>query len=164
MLLFVHLLLVSIIMCLHPKNLDICTDLNEIHVKSVIEPDCYDQCDYVLRHTTKPSDLSIVQLNVRGIISKRSKIQHFLNNTHEADIILLCETWLTPFSPNIDVPGYEFYHIDRHNKKGGGVGILIKNEIRHELAVKLKFESECFENISLLVALRNGRKLLVSSM
>ena len=151
-------------MCLHPRNLDICTDLNEIHLKSVIEPDCYEQCDYVVKHVTKPSDLSIVQLNVRGIISKTSKILHFLNNTHEADIILLCETWLTPFSPSINVPGYEFYHVDRQNKRGGGVGILIKSEIRHILDVRLRFESECFENISLLVELRNGKKLLVSAM
>ena len=79
-------------------------------------------------------------------------------------MILLCETWLTPFSPTINVPGYEFYHIDRQNKKGGGVGILIKSEIRHAIDLKLKFESECFENISLCIELRNGRKLLVSSM
>ena len=30
--------------------------------------------------------------------------------------------------------------------------------------VKLKFESECFENINLLVELKNGKRLLVSSM
>ena len=30
--------------------------------------------------------------------------------------------------------------------------------------VKFKFESECYENISVMVALRNGKKLLVSSM
>ena len=127
LLLLVYLLL--LIMCLHPKKLDVCTDLNETYVKSIIEPDCYDQCDYVLRHTTNSSDLSIVQLNVRGITSKRSRIQHLLNNTHEADILLLCETWLTPFSPNINVPGYEFYHIDRQSKRGGGVGILIKKKL-----------------------------------
>ena len=106
----------------------------------------------------------MVQLNVRGIISKTSKILHFLNNTHEADIILLCETWLTPFSPTINVPGYEFYHIDRQNKRGGGVGILIKKEIWHKLNTNLSFESECFKNISLLIELKNGKKLLVSSM
>ena len=164
MLTFVNILLLATSMCLHPKNLDICKELNEIHVKSVIDPDCYEHCDYVSRHAKKPSDLSIVQLNVRGIISKTSKILHFLNNTHKADIILLCETWLTPFSPTINVPGYKFYHIDCQNKREGGVGILIKSEIRHTLDVKLRFESECFENISLCIELRNGKKLLVSSM
>ena len=164
MLTIVNILIATIIMCLHPKNLDDCIDLNQIHKRSAIYPDCYDRCDYVHKHVTNPCDLSIVQLNVRGIISKTSKILHFLNNTHEADIILLCETWLTPFSPTINVPGYEFYHIDCQNKREGGVGILIKQEIRHSLDVKLKFESECFENISLLIELKNGKKLLVSSM
>ena len=125
-------------MCLHPKNLDDCIDLNQIYVKSAVDSDCYDRCDYVYKHVVSPSDLSIVQLNVWGIISKTSKILHFLNNNHEADIILLCETWLTPFSPTINVSGYEFYHIDHQNKKGGGVGILLKSEIRHTLEQKTK--------------------------
>ena len=151
-------------MCLHPKHRDDSSDLNEIHGSSAIDPDCYECCDYVHKYVMNPSDLSIVQLNVRGIISKSSKILNFLNDTLEADIILLCETWLTPFSPTIIIPGYEFYHIDRQNKRGGGVGILIKREIRHSLDVKLKFESECFENINLLIELKNGKRLLVSSM
>ena len=159
-----HVLIVTEIMCLHPKNLDDCIELNQRYEGSTIDPDCYDHCDYVHKHVMNSSDLTIVQLNVRGVISKTSKILYFLNNTTEADIILLCETWLTPFSPTINVPGYEFYHIDRQNKRGGGVGVLIKHEIRHSLDVKFKFESECFENISLLIELKNGRKLLASSM
>ena len=160
----VNILTAAKIMCLHPKDLDNCTDLNQIHVKSVIDPDCYDHCDYVQKHVASNSDLSVVQLNVRGIISKTSKIRHFLNHTHEADIVLLCETWLTPFSPTINVPGYEFYHIDRQNKRGGGVGILIKNDIQHKLYSNFSFESECFENISILIELKNRKRLLVSSM
>ena len=151
-------------MCLHPKILDHCVDLNRNYDKSIIDSDCYDRCDYVQTHTLKPTDLSIVQLNVHGILSKTSKILNLLNNIHEADIILLCETWLTPFSPTISVPGYDFHHIDRQNKRGGGVGILIKSELRHTLDIKLRFESECFENISLQIELKNGKKLLVSSM
>ena len=167
MLLFVNILnvlCISRIMCLHPKELEDRNELNELYKGTSIDPDCYDRCDYVHKHVTKSSDLTIVQLNVRGVISKSSKILHFVNNIIEADIILLCETWLTPFSPTISVPGYEFYHIDRQNKRGGGVGVLIKGEIRHNLETKYRFVSECFENISVLIELKNKKKLLVSSM
>ena len=81
------------IMCLHPTILDDCIDLNQKYGGSTIDPDCYDRCDYVQKHTTNSSDLTIVQLNVRGVISKTIKILHFLNNAIETDIILLCETW-----------------------------------------------------------------------
>ena len=51
-------------MCLHPKHRDDSFDLNQIHESSVIDPDCYDRCDYVHKHVMNPFDLSIVQLNV----------------------------------------------------------------------------------------------------
>ena len=88
----------------------------------------FDKCDYVEQIETATNDLTFVQLNVRGITNKRMKISQLLENCvkgREVDVILLCETWLTPFSPTIALPGYDFYHIDRSNKKGGGVGILV---------------------------------------
>ena len=68
------------------------------------------------------------------------------------------------FSPAFSIPGYELHHIDRKNKKGGGVGILssarlrctVKNDLNSNLP-----ESEC---ITIEIALKNGAHCLVSSM
>ena len=71
----------------------------------------FDMCDYVEQVETAPNDLSFIQLNVRCITNKKSKIAHLLENCikgKEVGVILLCETWLSPFSPTIVLPGYEF--------------------------------------------------------
>ena len=67
---------------------------------------------------TNHDDLMIIQLNVQGITNKKEKIIHLLENSikgQEVDVILLCETWLISFSPTIDIPRYDFYHINRSN-------------------------------------------------
>ena len=95
----------------------------------------FDKCDYVEQIETTSNDLTFIQLNVRGITNKKSKITHLLESCikgKEVDVIQLCETWLTPFSPTIVLPGYKLYHIDRSNKKGGGVGILVSRRLKHK--------------------------------
>ena len=82
----------------------------------------------------------------------------------EPDLILLSETWLTPFSHAFSIPGYELHHLDRKNKKGGGVGILSSSKLRCTVRTDLSsnlLESEC---ITLEIALRNGEHCLVSSI
>ena len=45
------------------------------------------------------------------------------------DVILLCETWQTPSSLSINLPGYKTYSHTRSHKKGGGVAILVNSKI-----------------------------------
>ena len=109
-------------MCLHPV-LD--RRLSTLYSKyENVSLDEFDTCDYVHQITdVVPSDLVVIQLNIRGIGSKRSQLFDLINNsvqqTHP-DVLLLSETWLSPFSPKLVVPGYELYHQDRLTKKGGG--------------------------------------------
>ena len=74
-------------------------------------------------------------------------------NTGEVDIVFLSETWLNPFSPNVEIPGYTLIHEDRKNKKGGGVGIYINK--------KLKFNQ--LDEISCLSAECCGIELLIGT-
>ena len=130
--------------------------------------DEFDNCDYVTRITDATSnDLVVIQLNIRGLSTKRTQLMNLINNAvhdRKPDLILLSETWLTPFSPAFSIPGYELYHLDRTNRKGGGVGILssskLRSTIRNDLNSNLP-ESEC---ITIEIALKNGTHCLVSSM
>ena len=127
----------------------------------------FDKCDYVHNVECNISDLMIIQMNVRGITHKKGKITELLDNCvkdKSVDVILLCETWLTPFSPTIQIPGYEFYHIDRSNKKGSGVGILVSNKLRHKHRPDLDYTSTIVENITIEIALRNNSFVLCSAM
>ena len=87
-----------------------------------------------------------------------------LDRHKHPDVLLLSETWLTPFSPKLVVPGYELFHQDRKNKRRGGVAILVSSKLRccmrTDLSSKLA-ESEC---ITVDIALKNGRHCIISSM
>ena len=99
--------------------------------------DEFDDCDYVAHIVdTSNKDLVVIQLNVRGIGTKWWHLIELIDDTAQnrhPDLILLSETWVTPFSLNISIPGYELYHLDRQHKKGGGVGILVCSKLRCNL-------------------------------
>ena len=82
----------------------------------------------------------------------------------QPDLLLIGETWFTPFSPKLDVPGYELYRQDCLHKKGGVVAILASSKLcctdRPDLSSKLE-ESQC---MTLEIRLKNGECCLVSSM
>ena len=91
-------------MCLHPltRRFD---SLNR-EITSIRDSlDEFDSCDYVNgQFCSCISDLCIVQLNIRGICSKQSQLKNLINNcvkNRSPDIIIISETWLTPFSPEI---------------------------------------------------------------
>ena len=97
-----------------------------------------DSCNYVEMNnliTTEKGDLTIIQLNVRGITSKQTKVKELIDTSIKSntpDIILLCETWLNPFSLGLNTAGYDTYRNDRIRKKGGGVAILVSTHLRHQ--------------------------------
>ena len=163
---FLVLILFDLIMCLHPV-LD--RKLSTLYNKyENVALDEFDNCDYVHKITeVGPTDLVVMQLNIRGLGSKRSQLIDLINSgvqSKDPDLLLLSETWLTPFSPTLTVPGYELYQQDRLIKKGGGVAILVSNRLlccnRPDLSSKLE-ESEC---ITVDITLKNGGHCIVSSM
>ena len=53
-----------------------------------------------------------MQLNIRGIGSKQGQLSDLIDSSVQnkcPDIVLISETWLTPFSPKITVLGYDLY-------------------------------------------------------
>ena len=83
-----------------------------------------DSCDYVEMNnliTTEKGDLTFIQLNIRGITSKQLKMKELIDASLESntpDIMMLCKTWLNPFSPGLSIEGYKTYQNDRIGKKG----------------------------------------------
>ena len=86
-----------------------------------------------------------MQLNIRGLFGKRDELLRFLNgcNKKKIDIVLLEETWLnTQNNAQFSVSGYNFLGRARPNKKGGGVDILISNEIKYRLCKDLLIDEQ----------------------
>ena len=75
------------------------------------------------RNTEK---LKVIYTNINGIRSKISKLETVLTLT-TPHVICLTETE-TETPPNIE--GYTWHHKPRKNRKGGGVAILTRNDLR----------------------------------
>ena len=69
--------------------------------------------------------LLCVEFNCKGIASKLQELNHYLNET-KPDIVCLNETWLTDREPK-----FKNYNAIWENRAGvgGGVGILVKNDL-----------------------------------
>ena len=151
-------------MCLH--TVDRGSDLLGRKVQSIDDSlDDFDNCDYVdCKFDCSTEDLCILQLNIRGLCFKQSRLKHLIDNcmtNQEPDVVILCETWLTPFSPTVTISGYDLCHKDRQSKRGGGIALLISNKIRYKtlniktpLNITLTFESICVE-----IELRNQQRI-----
>ena len=66
--------------------------------------------------------------NIRGIKGKQSSLTEQLHSENP-EVFLLTET-LLPLNINIQIAGYTFFGRARHGKKGGGVGMLVRNDIK----------------------------------
>ena len=114
----------------------------------------WDTCDYLdpnqLLTNKNDHDLLIMQWNTRGLRSKHGALIEFLNNKLEqkADIIMINETWLNNHSPPLPpIPGYKFVGKPRANRKGGGLGFLIRDDVIFRRKENLEINSKTFENI-----------------
>ena len=77
------------------------------------------------------NNIRLLQWNARSIRNKKDELFHFLLKT-DIDICLLCETWLNN-KDSIKHQNFFCYRLDRQHGGGGGVAILIKKSINHEL-------------------------------
>ena len=152
--------------CLHTTDKD--TDALGRNLQSInCSLDEFDQCDYVNSdYTCNVDDLCVIQLNIRGLCSKQSQLKQMIDNCMAEkipDVVILCKTWLTPFSPSVTIPGYDLCHKDRQSKRGGGVALLISNKVRYKM---LNTKSSCntFESICAELELKNRQKLIISSL
>ena len=98
-----------------------------------------DNCDYIdIDDKTKLScdnkSLSLIQLNIRGLLNKSSTLNLLLTEkvgNIRPDLVLLCETWLNPNNfAKIDIPNYRLFGNVRTNKLGGGTGILVHKTLQ----------------------------------
>ena len=114
----------------------------------------WDNCDYVdpatLSDKVDAQDLLVIQWNLRGVRGKLDDIEDFLNNTLEqkVGIVIVCETWLNNNSPPLPpIKGYNFVGKPRLDRKGGGVGFIIRKDIVFRRKAELEVDSTVLENM-----------------
>ena len=117
----------------------------------IVQSNYYSESEFLNYLTTeKISDtthLKILSLNIANLLSKLNSLKVFLtnisNHSNKPNIIVVTETHL---DRNINhgysaselqhlLPNYLFFHEDRKNKKGGGVGIFIEDELVNHVTI-----------------------------
>ena len=114
-----------------------------------------DNCDYLDMDAcktlvTRNGDLSVLQLNVRGILNKQTEVKELLRQCTYlecVDVVLMVETWLKSENEHrINIPGYTYYRELRQSHKGGGVGFLVSNRLLFKKLFDLHTLNEDVEN------------------
>ena len=141
------------------KNLDITVDDSLNDYCTYLDYDEYEEL------SSKGQNLSIIQLNIRGLLGKLNDLSSLIKKGNENKIsaVLLCETWVrTEPRKLVSIPGYDIFSKERVGKKGGGVGILLDKQLVGKRRPDLEINSRQYENIVVELKRNTQNILLVS--
>ena len=144
---------VSLICTVHMTST--CTDPIDLGFNGDIEEKC-NYLDYSTIDLETDHDqwkLTVIQLNIRGLLNKQEDLKRLLSEIkrkHTISVILLAETWLKKTTKKqIRISGFQFVGSHRECKRGGGVGILIANKMQYRERKDLTLNIPNFENITI---------------
>ena len=164
-LLFHIIFVVLLTMCLKPKQFVDTLDRTASFDTYNSE---LDACDYVETENVirvDSSDLVVLQLNVRGLYGKLSRLKSLLDSSTKGkkpDVLLLCKTWQSKSSPVPKLEGYSYLYKYHKHKLGGGVRMFISNRLKYREQPDLELDSEILEHCCVEIKLKNTKLLMCS--
>ena len=98
-------------------------------------------------------------LNCQSVKNKSSKVLSYVLE-NDCDICALVENWLKVniderIARDITPDGYTFIGAPRKQGRGGGVGVLLKENLSHVRQPDLSFEPKSFEHLQLLITINS---------
>ena len=145
-----------------------CNSLNDQLSLEGMNENCeYIESSQISDIHTRNTDLSVIQLNIRGLLNKQYQINNLLCNGNVSlpiDVLLLCETWLKPSTLDlVKLKSYKSYHMTRKDRIGGGTSILVHDKLRSRYRNDLIMETTYLEHC--IVELKTDKKniLLISA-
>ena len=138
----------------------------------ILNSDITDTCDYLDMESTcnlkvSDTDLTILHINIRGLISKQQTLSRLLYDClgeSKIDVITIVEMWLTKESLKlVNVPGYTYLGVHRLQKKGGGVGILVSDTLHYRVLPNLSLVDNHVEYFSVEIKVAN-KKIIITSL
>ena len=101
-------------------------------------------------------------INIRSIRNKSVALTDFINS-NKSDIIAVTETWLRPddtdrFIASVTPPGYKCTHVPHPERRGGGVGFFIRDDIDFKVLPQPCFNT--FESISVHLSTGNAQDIV----
>jgi hypothetical protein len=118
----------------------------------------------VMGSGTSTTPFALLHLNCRSLYYKEDDVRILLEEI-QPTILAVTETWLNDTQHDTLIfPGYKFVHKCRRTGPGGGVGLIIKNEISITDLPQLSDSSlnhESYESLFVNIPLNRGRNLIV---
>ena len=158
-------------MCIHKKE-KVTDNLGNRLVQLDFIDENNDTCDYFditddNMWTCSKNDITALQLNIRGLLNKQSSLINLIMKIagkQKLDMIMLQETWLIQTNCSlINIPGYKHFFLLRSGHKGGGVSILVSNELTYRQNEHLCHKESYLECCTVEIQLPQT-KLVVSSV
>ena len=85
-------------------------------------------------------NIQIVHININGLRGRKTELIHYLNECNP-QFVTLNETRLREYT-KIRIPNYHLIRKDRKERAGGGVGILIRKDIKYNEIDTSEFNEE----------------------
>ena len=126
-----------------------------------------ESCEYLetdSKWSIETSDLLVMQLSVRGLSSKTDQIKRIIDNNpcnKPPEVILLFKTWLNQGSPSINIPEYNLEKENRTGKRGGGVAIIIKEDLKYKSRPDLRTKCKNAQTETCFVELKGTQDNLI---
>ena len=103
--------------------------------------------------------ISIAHLNTQSIASSFAEFEAMLTR-YKFDIMTLSETWLKEnvlLLQHVTIPGYHIEYINRPNRRGGGVGLYIKDHLKFKVRTDINQHDTTIEH--LWIEVKNARNV-----
>ena len=109
--------------------------------------------------TSSSRNLSLFHCNIRSANSNSGDLSNYLASlNHKFDIIGLSETWLSEKCHSIDgFSAYDHLHKYRDGKRGGGVSLLIHNNIQYKELDSISVMNDNLESLFIEVKFENSK-------
>ncbi|XP_048590336.1 uncharacterized protein LOC5519158 [Nematostella vectensis] len=107
--------------------------------------------------------LKIMHINTQCMTSTFDSLLHMVNR-YSLDIITMSETWLKEnklLLQHVTIPGYVHAFNNRDKKKGGGVGVYVKESIEFKRRTDIKRRYPAMEHLWLEIKGRNRHSNLL---
>ena len=114
--------------------------------------------------TQNTTNLNVYYANSRSMRNKMDDIRALVC-TEEIDIIAFTETWINLDTRELPVEyqiaGYKLFHTDRQTRKGGGVAIYVRDNLKCEINKEIKTERN---TETIWIELSDGREKLITGV
>lgn len=117
----------------------------------------YDEVQYYLPNdvneivaTFTTASIKCIHLNTRSVKNKMVCLEELLTEfSFQFSVIMLTETWSTSESDIFRLPNYNTYYLNRSHSRGGGVALLIADDVECQILHSYTVLSPDYEMLSL---------------